>query len=431
MHTVKSIEVSGFRGTENPIRINLNRHTNFLIGRNGTGKTTLINLINSALALDHRALRSLSWSRIILKFRSDTSRRVPILEIIRTSANRSAVITFIFKGSSQDQPTQFNFPARETNLVPSPSGRMVPLRGRLREAESTLRGSLDGLYNLTWLSLARSDDRHDARDMWDEDNEPASDVHRKLEQSFTKLISYFSRLDAAVSDETQNFQKDWFLSFLSPPTNSDEESLTDINIQKEEEALRSIFHKFQMTPDSFEFKLLQYFKRLESARTRKEKNVYDSLEQVGVIYDAFRLHSLVEKWQELQELQRHTYKPKLDFIKIASDLLFKKNIAIDRSNQTRIVNDQGFTIPIESLSSGEKQILIFLSQTLLQQGMPHIFLADEPELSLHVEWQEDLVPSLLKLNPQAQVLFATHSPDIVGRYQDCVIKMEDLIKNDV
>lgn len=306
---------------------------------------------------------------------------------------------------------------------------MVPLRGRLREAESTLRQSLSGLYNLTWLSLARADDRNEERDPWDEDSQPTSDVDRKLDQSFTKLISYFSRLDATVSDETQNFQKDWFLSFLSPPADSNEDSLTDINIAKEEEALRSIFQEFQMTPDSFEFQLNHYFKRLEAARSRADKRVYDSLQQVGVIYDAFRINSLVEKWQNLQDLQKLTYKPKSDFVAISSDLLYKKNIAIDRRNQTKVVNQEGFVIPFESLSSGEKQILIFLSQTLLQQGMPHIFLADEPELSLHVEWQEDLVPSLLKLNPQAQVLFATHSPDIVGRYQNCVIKMEDLTKN--
>ena len=44
-----------------------------------------------------------------------------------------------------------------------------------------------------------------------------------------------------------------------------------------------------------------------------------------------------------------------------------------------------------------------------------------------MEWQEELVPSLLKLNDNAQVLFATHSPDIVGNFQANVIKMEELI----
>ncbi|WP_352694993.1 AAA family ATPase [Mesorhizobium opportunistum] len=84
-------------------------------------------------------------------------------------------------------------------------------------------------------------------------------------------------------------------------------------------------------------------------------------------------------------------------------------------------------IPIRKLSSGEKQLLIFLSETLLQEQAPFIFLADEPELSLHVEWQEELVPNLLRINPNAQVLFATHSPDIVNKYQANIVEMEKMI----
>lgn len=129
----------------------------------------------------------------------------------------------------------------------------------------------------------------------------------------------------------------------------------------------------------------------------------------------------------MESAQVSTYAPKTEFINVASDLLYQKSIRVDRGNQTQIINANGLTIPIESLSSGEKQLLIFLSETLLQEGKPHIFLADEPELSLHVEWQEELVPSLLSLNPNAQVLFATHSPDIVGTFQNSIIEMERLI----
>jgi predicted ATP-dependent endonuclease of OLD family len=72
-------------------------------------------------------------------------------------------------------------------------------------------------------------------------------------------------------------------------------------------------------------------------------------------------------------------------------------------------------------------MIIFLGETLLQEGTPHVFMADEPELSLHVDWQETLVSNILALNPSAQVFFATHSPDIVSVYRDGVIDMEALI----
>ena len=85
-------------------------------------------------------------------------------------------------------------------------------------------------------------------------------------------------------------------------------------------------------------------------------------------------------------------------------------------------------IEIEALSSGEKQLLIILGQALLQDLTPVIFIADEPELSLHVEWQEKLTPSIAELNPNAQIVFATHSPDIVGAYSHRIINMEDVAK---
>jgi predicted ATPase len=83
----------------------------------------------------------------------------------------------------------------------------------------------------------------------------------------------------------------------------------------------------------------------------------------------------------------------------------------------------------EQLSSGEKQIYIFLMEALLQREIISIFIADEPELSLHVAWQERLVNSILRLSPDAQLIFATHSPDIVGSDQDAIIDMEAVLEN--
>ncbi|MFD2782185.1 AAA family ATPase [Novosphingobium pokkalii] len=99
----------------------------------------------------------------------------------------------------------------------------------------------------------------------------------------------------------------------------------------------------------------------------------------------------------------------------------------NNSNQIVVNGANATPIDLSKLSSGEKQLLIFLSETLLQEQKHYIFMADEPELSMHVEWQEDLVPALLKINPNAQVIFATHSPDIVNAYQKNVFRMEDLV----
>ena len=426
VHVIKNIEIHGFRGQSKVIKLQLDRYANFLIGRNGTGKTTLINLINSALSLNYDGLRRSSWTKIIIRFKEDGTNIVPNIEITRSSEGPSAVITFSYRETSKSDLKKFNFPARERNLVRSSSGRIVQRHGRLRETENHLNEQVGDLYSTTWLSLSRADINSDG-DPWEQNRSSIPDVDRKLEDSFTKLISYFSRLDGKVADETQDFQKYWFLSFLSPAADSDTEILRSIDLEKEETELRAIFHKFEMTPDTFENGLAEYFDRLRAILSRKDHNILQGWQEIGVVYDAMRLHTLVGRWQELQNAQKTTYKPKTDYIRVASDLLYNKNIKVDRSNQIQVINQDNIYIPISALSSGEKQLLIFLSETLLQEGKSHIFLADEPELSLHVEWQVELVPSLLQLNPNAQVLFATHSPDIVGQFQQNIIHMEDLV----
>lgn len=50
-------------------------------------------------------------------------------------------------------------------------------------------------------------------------------------------------------------------------------------------------------------------------------------------------------------------------------------------------NREDVPISLTALSSGEKQLFILLTEALLQRECNYLFIADEPELSLHVKWQ--------------------------------------------
>ncbi|MGK9339608.1 AAA family ATPase [Sinorhizobium meliloti] len=70
--------------------------------------------------------------------------------------------------------------------------------------------------------------------------------------------------------------------------------------------------------------------------------------------------------------------------------------------------------PISSLSSGEAQIFVILTHlSFNQDAQKNVFIIDEPELSLHVQWQELFVDSLKEANPNIQYIMATHSPSII------------------
>jgi len=66
----------------------------------------------------------------------------------------------------------------------------------------------------------------------------------------------------------------------------------------------------------------------------------------------------------------------------------------------------------ENLSSGEKQILIILLNALLQDKEKFILFMDEPEISLHIEWQRKLISYIRLINPNVQIILTTHSPTV-------------------
>ena len=92
-----------------------------------------------------------------------------------------------------------------------------------------------------------------------------------------------------------------------------------------------------------------------------------------------------------------------------------------------VVASEGPPLPLAKLSSGEKQLLILFIEALLQRQRPYIFLADEPELSLHIAWQRRILTAVRSLNPNAQIVVATHSPEIAGKFKHCLLDMEDIL----
>ncbi len=70
---------------------------------------------------------------------------------------------------------------------------------------------------------------------------------------------------------------------------------------------------------------------------------------------------------------------------------------------------------IDNLSSGEKQIVILFTYLAFSPGK--IFVIDEPELSLHPRWQDEFLDTVRDVMPaETQLIIATHSPAIVGTH---------------
>ena len=103
------------------------------------------------------------------------------------------------------------------------------------------------------------------------------------------------------------------------------------------------------------------------------------------------------------------------------NLFFKeghKEIEVDDRGEIRIkINNTTRYNSIFDLSSGEKQLVILLAHIAFYKRNKDasVFVIDEPELSLHISWQEIFVDALLKASPNTQFILATHAPAILAK----------------
>ena len=106
----------------------------------------------------------------------------------------------------------------------------------------------------------------------------------------------------------------------------------------------------------------------------------------------------------------------------------KKTFEI-QGNNVFFKRDNDEKLSLEHLSAGEKQLLIILTHALIQDQEPFILLMDEPEISLDIDWQYQLIHTIRKFNPSCQLFIATHSPGIFGDgWNDKLIFMEELLQ---
>lgn len=135
-----------------------------------------------------------------------------------------------------------------------------------------------------------------------------------------------------------------------------------------------------------------------------------------------RIDNIINYANEYSTNLQMAKEPLTRFVKSAN-LFFKesgKSIDVDNNGEIRVTIDGSKKCNrIFDLSSGEKQLIIILAHVVfLKNGKnTSIFIVDEPELSLHISWQELFVDALLKASPDTQFILATHAPAIISKIE--------------
>jgi len=141
--------------------------------------------------------------------------------------------------------------------------------------------------------------------------------------------------------------------------------------------------------------------------------------------DKLDAHALKVLWHYLNDVDEkfEVYKdllPKIElFLSIINSRFRYKKMSISKNEGFFFISDSGQSIPLKSLSSGEQHELVLTYELIFKVPEKTLILIDEPELSLHVTWQQKFLTDIKRISQIANLDFiiATHSPSIVHEYR--------------
>lgn len=120
-------------------------------------------------------------------------------------------------------------------------------------------------------------------------------------------------------------------------------------------------------------------------------------------------------------------KAKTRFQDIVDELFDETGKKIVRTENEIRFSQIGETLVPYQLSSGEKQMLAILLTVLVEDQQPYVLFMDEPEVSLHIEWQKRLIDLVVEMNPNVQIILTTHSPAVImNGWMDKVTEVSDI-----
>lgn len=130
-----------------------------------------------------------------------------------------------------------------------------------------------------------------------------------------------------------------------------------------------------------------------------------------------------------------TFEPINKFLNIINSFFkdTQKKLFIDEVGRLFVSKPSGRNLTVDELSSGERQLVILFANVILNKYKnsklsSEILIIDEPEISLHIRWQEKFIDSLFEASNNTQFIIATHSPDIIGEHKFNSVRMNSKTK---
>lgn len=426
MFRLKNVDIKGFWG-QYSIVSDFNPDVNIFIGRNGTGKTTFINILQAVISVDLELLSRLQFEQVTINlFEGKKNRKIEVSK----NAIELQFKEIVYKIGTQKFSLPI-IPERDLRFLNKRNGRMHP---QFFVEHQAIRKQIGELINVSYLSVNRDNIvKDDSRDIRREDIYNAIDI--RLEELVGQLTTYQLQLETELGKLSKKFQEDVLRSTLF----NEEFDYVNTNkpikldLRRIKIGLKLAYKGLGILDEETENVIEKHIAAIEKAATSINNNIEDRSKpiypnDVTPLTLLRRTERINELSSELENSKKKIFERLDDYVKLLNEFHETKDFSLQDSKVggLSIIKDKT-DISINQLSSGEKQLIILLTEALLQKGKQTLFIADEPELSLHIEWQRKVISSIRKLNPNSQIIVATHSPEIVGKYKESTINMERII----
>ena len=427
--------------------VDFNEDITFLYGSNGCGKTTILNIVTSIVTGKIYELFFYDFKTIKLKYSNNDN--VDVIEIKRKQDDKNRLkIIFEDRNETISKLDNLNFQS---------SRRKILLKEYFHE--NNILKDISRLFNYVYLPLSRSayvdPIRSSRKNFWIEEEEIEEELYVTKDASLTRvqelIINKILTINNEVNRLNNNFrdkilktsiniysEKKNFSDMINEIENSNEEKILEI-----QESYLNIMTNLKLINE----REIEKYNNFFSNYIKKYEQITDEHDGEGKMFpvelviqysEISKIRKVVELAQQMEKDKKQAEKPLELFCSTLNSFLSRpddidsKNIIIETIGEPgvyfKIPNNQN-KLSVQKLSSGEKQLIIFFANLIfgVNDRKNGIFIVDEPELSLHLTWQKLFIEQTLKINNNIQLIFATHSPEIVGRHRDKMYKLEKVL----
>jgi predicted ATPase len=426
---IKRVELKGIHKRYD-LDITFNESLNVLHGQNGTGKSTLIHIIANVANCDFIRFAFLDFYKIRVSYSNGAFIVVTQIDNgddkqIKVETDGEEVLEF-FKREAYEEIRELDDDRYSREYVPELTKRINNFvkSNNIRHIETSYFPAFRTMLE-AWSSQREVRSRHQKM-MSSMATKQATSFSRELFGQFLPTINYPSPID--IEQNLRNEIRDCQISIARYESSVFSDSFVKVfsalldgsNVETNTEELLSEIS--QLTTDSTNSKLGDF---------EENSNTYRDLQRL--VTKSFRTNDLAssaagalsvyrDALKERQFFQQEAFKEVDKYFEVVNSFLDKKELSytLDKHRRTPKV---GLKFPddtwssIRVMSSGERQLLTMLYAVNKMSGNAAV-LIDEPELSLHIDWQEELLGKMMEQLGNRQIIVCTHSPAIASDFDE-------------